>query len=385
MSAVRILFRSLPLLFALFSTTEGSGQTLRREGADWVETVEGSAALSADSGLRVRARGNVAIEGAAGERVSYRFTRRVRADSEERARRRLGPPPVTIAMQDGSLRMIHQGAEPVEMRIVAPRALREIRVAAVEGNVAVSGFDGDLALRTGGGSVRAERLGGSLRASTGGGNIVLGAVAGSARCTTGGGSIRVESIGGEAVLETGGGDIEIQTAGGPVRAATAGGAIRIGNAASSVSAATAGGPISVGRAKGKVTASTAGGSIQVDRAMGVVCETAGGAIRLTNISGSLRASTDGGNIAARLLADFSESFLATGEGDITVWIPSNLKVTVRAQNDASPRIRNIESDFPGLAIREHGGLTIAEAVVNGGGPLLRLAGAGGKILIRRAE
>ena len=153
-----------------------------------------------------------------------------------------------------------------------------------------------------------------------------------------------------------------------------------------VIADTAGGPIDVGYAKGMVTAKNSGGPIQVGSASGARCESANGAIHLTSVGGSLKASTAMGSIIARFQTQpVAESFLSTGAGDITVWIPSNLKITLRARNASYGGPRRIVSDFPDITVKVAGVATVAEGSLNGGGPLVRIAGTGGMIYIRREE
>jgi hypothetical protein len=91
------------------------------------------------------------------------------------------------------------------------------------------------------------------------------------------------------------------------------------------------------------------------------------------------------NIAAHLLASepFTDSFLTTGAGDITLWIPANLRVTVRAQNETPGNPRRIVSDFAAIPVKSSGMAVIAEGSLNGGGPLVRLVSTGGTIYIRR--
>jgi hypothetical protein len=134
-----------------------------------------------------------------------------------------------------------------------------------------------------------------------------------------------------------------------------------------------------------VTARNSGGPVKVGSAEGVRCENAGGGVNLDNISGSVRVSTAVGSIIASLLAgkSMSDSFLSTGSGDITVIIPSNLGVTIRAQNELAGNIRRIVSEFPGISVRVEGGQVVAEGPVNGGGPILRISGTGGTIFIKR--
>jgi hypothetical protein len=172
---------------------------------------------------------------------------------------------------------------------------------------------------------------------------------------------------------------------GPLRVSTGGGGIRIGRAGSSITASTAGGPIQIGEAHGAVITRNFGGPVQVGSAVGVSCENAAGGVRLQNVSGSLRVSTAFGSIVAQLLAGrpITDSFLTTANGDITVLIPSNTAVTIRARNDSADSIRRIVSEFPGVAVRMDGSQVVAEGAINGGGPVLRIAGTGGTIFIRR--
>jgi len=76
--------------------------------------------------------------------------------------------------------------------------------------------------------------------------------------------------------------------------------------------------------------------------------------------------------------------LTTGAGDITVYIPVDYPVTIRAENAASNGARAIVTDFP-LTIRTAGSVAVAEGKIGGGGPLLQLTGMGGTITIRKRE
>jgi hypothetical protein len=81
-----------------------------------------------------------------------------------------------------------------------------------------------------------------------------------------------------------------------------------------------------------------------------------------------------------------DSILSTGAGDITVFIPSNFALTVKALNE-SGRIDRIISDFAEIPVRSsvapNRSGTIAEGALNGGGPVLTLTSSGGTIYLRR--
>ena len=110
------------------------------------------------------------------------------------------------------------------------------------------------------------------------------------------------------------------------------------------------------------------------------------AARLSNVSGGLHASTAVGNVIAQLLRGGSpeDSFLVTGLGDITVFVPSNLGIRILAQIE-SAGAKRIVSDFPAVKMKVNGALAVAEGNINGGGPLLRLSSSGGTIYIRRQK
>jgi hypothetical protein len=124
--------------------------------------------------------------------------------------------------------------------------------------------------------------------------------------------------------------------------------------------------------------------VQVGAAAGVHCESHSGGIRVSNIAGAMRVSTSAGSIFASMLnGRLGDSFLATGNGDITVMIPSNVGVNIRAVNAMTDNLRRIVSDFRQVQTRFRGAMLVAEGSVNGGGPLLQINGTGGTIFIKR--
>lgn len=366
-------------------------QQITREGPYWIQTVTGTVTAQPSGRMKISTRGPVTVSGASGGQVEYDLIRKVRARSMEEARQLLEKVSLRGAQQGDLTSLIVTtgpgtsfGAAVLTLRV--PRRMRETQIETYGGEVTASSLIGDLQALTGGGRIQLAEIGGNVQAKTAGGEIQLGAIGGTVRCVSAGGPIRAGTIGGDARLETAGGDIVIREVKGRVNAVTAGGGILIGQAGATVSVNTAGGSIEIGSARGMVTAESLGGPILVGTATGVHCETAGGAIRLQNVSGSLRAATGLGNISASLAeSGAADSFLSTGSGDITVFVPSNLGIRIEAHNDAAQSLRRIVSDFPDVAIRRQGLMIVGEGVINGGGPLLRLAGAGGTIYIRRLE
>ena len=79
----------------------------------------------------------------------------------------------------------------------------------------------------------------------------------------------------------------------------------------------------------------------------------------------MRVATSMGSITASLLGSrISDSYLATGNGDITVLIPSNVGVTIQAQNSMADTVRRIVSDFSGIQPRRQGTRVVAEGAIN---------------------
>ena len=370
-------------LFVFVPSVLLAQRTLSREGDQWVETLTGTAPAAAR--LRVNCHGPVHLEGGAASEIAYSIKLSVRARNEAAARRLLGRVAVRT-MRSGDWSVVTTEGGPVTgiLTLQAPR-LEAAVISTVEGGVEANGIDGALTADSGAGELKCDRVRGDCRLMTGGGDILVGEAGARLRAATGGGRIAVKSVRGEAALETAGGDVEVGDAGATVRAETAGGSIRVTRAGGSVTASTGGGPIVIGQAGGIVITRNMAGPVQVGAAPGVRSESGTGGVQLSNIAGPIRVSTAIGNIMASLMAGspVSDSFLATGNGDITVLIPSNLRLTIRAENDLADSIRRIVSDFPGIPVRMMGTQVVAEGPVNGGGPLLRISGTGGTIFIKR--
>lgn len=376
------LFRALAAA-ALLPAALFAQSSLTRQGDQWVETISGTAPAAAR--LRVNCRGPVQLDGGVSREIRYTVTLRVRAASESEARQLMerffvrsgGSGDWTVITAAG-------GNVSASLALQTPRLMAAV-ISTAEGAVQANGIDGLLTIDSGAGELHCDRIGGETHLTTGGGDIVVGSVDGPLHAATAGGRITVKSVRGNAVLESSGGDIQVNDAGAAVRADTAGGAVRVDAAGGAVSASTGGGPIVIGKAGGLVITRNMAGPVQVGAAPGVRSESGTGGIRLTNIAGAMRVSTAMGSIVASLLGggSFSDSFLATGNGDITVLIPSNVGVTIRAQNDLADSLKRIVSDFPDIPVRMRGMQVVAEGSVNGGGPLLRISGTGGTIFIKR--
>jgi hypothetical protein len=368
---------------------------LTREGRYWVETINGVATASPLERFRLDTVGNVVLHGDNGEKVTYKLKLRVQARDAREAEAMLHEFEVRSRSQNGWLRLTVTPpaniSEGPELSVTVPRSLQQVWIETRGGNVQALDLDGELTERSAAGRMLADRIKGKVEVRTGGGDIQVGDVGGILRCFSGAGVIRVQSSGGESWLDTAGGEVFVHQAGGPVHASTAGGNIRIERASGAVFARTAAGLIEVQQADGAVTAESSAGAIQVNAANGVRCESASGTIRLRNVGGALRASTAAGSILAELLSGnrIQDSTLSTNAGDITVFIASNVPLTVMARNDSGGATGRIISDFKEIRVKP-GSLpgaspVLAEGALNGGGPLLRINVNGGTIYLRREK
>ena len=369
-------------------------QTLVRDGLDWVETQTGFASTGGMTRLRVEARGLVVVQGGGGNQIAYRVRNRVRAVTQEDARRVLELVRPQVRGSAGAMVVsvpIRDLPVTTELEVRVPTGMRIADIVNERGEVILRDLPLDVDVVTGGGRVDADRLAGRLGARTGGGEIRLGHIGGAVRAISGGGTIHARHIGANSRLETRAGEIFIDQAVEDVYASTGAGNVQVMRAGGSVDAYTVGGLIRVVEAGGTVTADNGGGVTQVGSARGVRCESTSGAIRLSGVAGELMATTGLGSIFAELLAGRAmlNSILETGGGDITVTIPSNLSVTVQAISE-SGRMGGIITEFPEIRLqnphqdqRGSGGRAVATGALNGGGPLLKVAAARGAVYLKR--
>jgi len=249
-------------------------------------------------------------------------------------------------------------------------------------------------LRTEGGHIQVREVTGDLTAFTAGGHILAGDVSGDASLRSGGGHIRAGKIGGRAELETEGGNVTVNHAG------------------SFVNVRTGGGQIDFGEVHGSVRAQTAGGGIRIMYVSGPMnVESNGGSICLTRVASAVQAATTDGTITAWINPDSSPdagpdtssnlrspsgkdatvrlsgaSQLASRNGDVVVFVPRNLAVTIEAVVASGDVHRIIADPAMHLAVQpaeDHSaGAVRAVATLNGGGAPLRLKTTAGSIRLQ---
>src|SRR6267154_1311584 len=281
-----------------------------------------------------------------------------------------------------------------------------VEVKTEAGDIETQDIGGFASLATQGGNVRAGRIGISghrtasdrpvAKLETEGGHINVLDVAGDLAAFTAGGHINARNISGDASLHSGGGHIRAGQIGGRADLQTDGGNITVGQAGNLVSVRTGGGQIDFGEVRGSVRAQTGGGGIRIMYVSGPMeVESSAGSICLTRVAGALQAATSGGTITAWINPDSpaeggnvrlaGASQLASGNGDIIVFLPRNLAVNIEAIVTNGSE-RHIEAD-PALhmamqASANGSGPVHASAVLNGGGAPLKLRTTGGKIRLK---
>jgi TonB family protein len=294
----------------------------------------------------------------------------------------------------------------VQFEVAVPRGYN-VEVNTEAGDITTADIGGTASLHTQGGNIKTGRIGttgvrdaswgrSAAKLETEGGHIQVQDVAGDLTAVTGGGHINVGNIAGEATLRTGGGHIRAGQIGGRAELDTVGGNITVAHAGSFVSVRTGGGQIDFGEVRGSVHAQTGGGGIRMMYVSGPIeLESSSGSICLTRVAGALQAATSGGTITAWINPDAPSgggnvhlggpSQLASGNGDIIVFLPRNLAANIDAIV-ANGGERHIEAD-PALhlvvqASVNGSGQVHAMATLNGGGAPLKLKTTGGKIRLQ---
>ncbi len=276
------------------------------------------------------------------------------------------------------------------------------------GDIQTADIGGHAVLVTAGGNISTGRIGmpGLVLASapapmakiaTEGGHITVLDVAGDIDAYTAGGFIQARDISGNAKLRSGGGHIRAAHIKGTAQLETDGGNITVGEAGALVGVRTGGGQIDFGEVHGSVHAQTGGGGVRVMYVSGPLeVETSGGGICLTRVSNVVRAATGNGTITAWITPDSGDpsqpvhlpgpSQLASGTGDIVVFLPRNLAATIDASVESGGRDR-IEADPAlGLVLQSHReGPSRAIGDLNGGGEVLKLRSTAGVIRLQYVD
>ncbi|SRR5579871_498891 len=279
----------------------------------------------------------------------------------------------------------------IELVVRVPRQIHSVSLDTSGGDVSVRGVSGRVDVSTGGGHLQIDDVSGVVNAESGGQDIDVGTVESSGRFRTAGGQISVAYIKGDldaftgggtislgtglrnAVLESAAGDVHVAFCGGTLKAQSGGGNLVLGDVAGPADIRTNGGNLRLRSAKGFVKAQTSAGNIELD---GVP---------------AADASTGAGSIVAKFTASDHRrhnSLLETTTGDITVFLPAELPMTIHATVDYGAG-HTINSEIPGLRVASEGdGLSssiFADGKLNGGGPVLEVHAGNGNIILKKLD
>ena len=364
-------------MLAPLATAQQPQTRVFREGGNWAQEITGS--ITAARNLKVKVDvGSVRVQGGSQQAIDYVIHTRAYTSSEQKARREFDSYKISAYVRGDTAFLVAEweGSSPRKFSgdfvLNVPRNIDSVNIETDGGSVTGAGISGRMNATSGGGSIRFDDIGGAASAETGGGSINVSAAKGKITAESGGGSVKVVSVMQGAILETGGGSIEVERCAGQLKATTGGGSIELGDIGGAVEMETGGGSIRLASAKGPVRAETGGGSIELN---GVP---------------SARAETGGGGIVAKFVSstgDRTDSLLETSAGDITVYLVSNLSITIRASIEMANG-HKIHSDFSEIAIVTEGDdgepkTITGEGNLNGGGPVLKVRTTTGDIWLRR--
>jgi DUF4097 and DUF4098 domain-containing protein YvlB len=367
-----------------------------RDGTSWVEEISGT--LPATRQVRIITDlGSVQVQGNA-PTVTYVIRKRSFAPSQEAARRQFEQMHISAIKNaegdfiEGRLASRTLNRFNAEFVVQIPRQLEIVKVETRGGSLNLSSVVATVLGATGAGSVTLDNLDGSVKITSGGGNVEVGRIGSDFSLTSGGGDVHIKNIGGLTRINISGGKVYIgSTKGADIQ--TGAGNIEVRKCNGDLAAASGGGNLNLGEMNGAVQAGTTGGSVHLDSAKGrVQVSTGGGSVELFNLSQGAQVETGAGGITAEFVGKrgtFADSWLHTAAGDVVVFLPRDLPVTVHASADMASG-HGIVSEFSGLRITKEGGnfaprSMYAEGSLNGGGPVLKVRTIIGQIDFRQSQ
>ena len=383
------------LLMMLAIASHAQQTRVYREGNTWVEEVSGTMPNAHE--LRVNTDlGSVQVQGNA-PRVSYVVRKRSYATTEAAARRQFEQMRVS-AMKTGESDVLEGKLKPrnlsrfgAEFILQVTREVGLVRVQTRNGSLAFASIAASIVATTGAGLIRLDDLTGPVKIASGGGNVEAGNLGSDLTLTSGASDVHVANVSGHTQVSLEGGRVYI----GSSRASTiqtGAGSIQVQKCLGNLHVISGGGNLYLGNVDGAVEAETEGGSVRLASATGPVrVTTGGGSVELHNLGSGAQVETGAGPISVEFVGrGFTDSFLHTAAGDVTVCFANNLPVTVHATSDMAIG-RGITSELPALSnITKQGGefspkSVSAEGALNGGGPALRIRTTIGQIVFRRCH
>jgi len=387
---------TIAVVVALASPVLSQQTRVYREGGTWIQEITGN--LPAARTLRVKVEmGSVRVEGSSQPGISYVIHTRAYTSSEQQARHEFEAYKISASSRGDTVWIVgdwqggHSRKFSGEFVITVPSNLELAKIETEGGSVKTSDIAGRLEAQSGGGSLHFDNIGGAIEAETGGGAIDVGDAGGAVNVRTGGDHIKIGSAKGKVNAESGGGNIVVLSCQEGATIETGGGNIQVQRCQGPVHASTGGGTVDLGDIGGPVVIETGAGSIRLASAKGLVrADTGGGCIELNGVP-SARVETGAGGIIAKFLnsGERIDSMLETSAGDVTVYLSSDLAVSIRAAIELANGHSIRANDFPGINVRTEGGeygpkTITAEGQLNGGGPVLKVRTSSGNITFLRA-
>ena len=367
-----------------------------QDGNSWVEETTGTLPVSRD--LRVNTDlGSIDVRGRA-QGILYVIRKRTFAASKEEAQRDFQKMKFSAAnsgdqaVLDG--RLLERGFTRLgaDISLQVPYNLRKVLLTTGGGALRLSSLAAAVTGKTSAGSIKLDDLAGPVNITTGGGEVVGGSLGSEAIIKNGGGGVHIENITGAAKITNGGGPVYVGSAN-MLLIDNSAGNIDVRRCFGNLQASTGGGNVEVGSVTGSVRIDAGAGSVRVGGAGGEVqVTTGGGSVELLKVAKGARVDTPVGAITVQFTAvpgAFTDSSLRTGAGDVLVFLPDELPVTIHASSDMATGY-GIHSEVPGIRISKQGGLfgpqsAWAEGGLNGGGPLLRIRTNMGHIDFRNTQ
>ncbi|MBT3216551.1 MAG: DUF4097 family beta strand repeat protein [Candidatus Marinimicrobia bacterium] len=274
------------------------------------------------------------------------------------------------------------------------------------GNIGCDQIVGAIQCQTSGGDIELVNLSGRVDGKTSGGDILIKDSEGSFTVTTSGGEIEIARVDGLLIVKTFGGDIDANHITGQLTVTTSGGDIELSYIEGEKTVAkTFGGDIDVDNIKGYLDVITSGGDIEIYSLNGALyAATSGGDIELNHIDGNINASTQGGSVYGKYISGSINATSSGGDlniiktganndqdhsislkalsGDIELVLPINFSSTIDAMVTGTHSSRAIESEFP-ITITLGENHVKGSAVIGDGNHPVTLKSAYGSIIIER--
>jgi hypothetical protein len=367
-----------------------------QDGNTWVEETTGTLPVGRDLHVNTDI-GSIDVRGRA-QGIMYVIRKRTFAPSREEALRDFQKMKFTAVNTGDQMvvdgRLLERGFTRLsaDITLQVPYNLRKVWLSTGGGAMRLSSLAAAVTGKTGAGSVKLDDMAGPLNITTGGGEVVGGSLGSEAIIKNGGGGVHIDNITGAARISNGGGEVYVGSAN-TLLIDNKAGNIDVGHCFGNLQASTGGGNVNVGPVTGSVQVEAGAGSVRVAAAGGEVqVTTGGGSVELFKVAKGAKVDTPVGALTVQFTAvpgAFTESSLHTGSGDVLVFLPDSLPMTLHASSDMATGY-GIHSEVPGIRISKQGGIfgpqsAWAEGVLNGGGPLLRIRTGMGHIDFRNTQ